>query len=203
MNLETSIKVFEILANTGITNNLKIYKIFLCEKDKLIDGLQNNEYDELKRLFLLTDNNRRIMILKKIYNNISTNDYKYNLFKDVYCHSEENFRLTNKILINIKKTFQNSHRETLNTEDEYIDIYRGVNSLSTVIGDDLSWTRNKETAIWFAKRFNSEDSCLYQGKIKKDNIICFIADRDENEVLVKYKDVEDISKTFITDIVNK
>lgn len=37
MNLETSVKVYEILANTGITINLKIYKIFLSEKDKLIE----------------------------------------------------------------------------------------------------------------------------------------------------------------------
>lgn len=105
--------------------------------------------------------------------------------------------------MNIKKTFQNSHRKILNTEEEYVDIYRWVNSLSTVIGDDLSWSTNKKTAIWFAKRFESEQSCLYHGKIKKGNIICFITYRDENEVLAKYIDVEDISRIFITDMVDK
>ncbi|MBU3176305.1 hypothetical protein KPL47_07965 [Clostridium estertheticum] len=200
MDLNTSAKVYEILTNVGITNSLKIYKIFLSEKDKVIDGLQKNEYDELVRIFLMTDSNRRIIVLKKIYDYISKDDYKYNLFIEAYCYSEGNFRLNNKILTDIKKNFQKSHRETINIEGEYVDIYRGVNSISTVIGDDLSWSTNKETAIWFAKRVKSGDSCLYRGKIKKDNIICFITTRGENEVLAKYKDVEDISRIFITDM---
>jgi len=203
MDLNTSVKVYEILAYAGITNSLKIYKVFLSQKNKVIDGLQKNEYGELARIFLMTDKNRSIIVLKKIYDFISTDEYKYNLFKDVYCHAEGNFRLNNKILTNIKKTFQNSFKETLNIEDEYVDIYRGVNFLSSVVKDDLSWSLNKKTAIWFANRFKSKESCLYQGKIKKDNIICFITAKEEDEVLAKYKDVENISRIFITDMVDK
>ena len=50
----------------------------------------------------------------------------------------------------------------------------------------LSWTLNPEKALWFSKRFNSEDT-VYEAQIDKTRLIALFNTRDESEIIVEPK----------------
>lgn len=77
------------------------------------------------------------------------------------------------------------------SDDSMITIYRGVKENDY---KGLSWTIDKNTAIWFAKRFSYDvDKCyVFTGQLKKKDIIAFFDCRNENEVVCDYRKVKDI-----------
>lgn len=77
-----------------------------------------------------------------------------------------------------------------NSLTESVTIYRGVGKFPRAhLG--MSWTLLKQKAEWFARRFN-DDPYLLTGTIKKSNIIAYFAGRNEAEVVVRPKTVENI-----------
>lgn len=77
------------------------------------------------------------------------------------------------------------------SEDSMITVYRGVKE------DDykgLSWTTDKNTAIWFAKRFSYDvDKCyVFKGQLKKKDIIAFFDCRNESEIVCDYRKIREI-----------
>lgn len=55
----------------------------------------------------------------------------------------------------------------------------------------LSWTLSRETAEWFAHRFD-EDGTVYEAKIDKKHICALFTGRNESEVIVDPKQLKDI-----------
>lgn len=72
-----------------------------------------------------------------------------------------------------------------------VEIYRGVTDESGRNG--ISWTLNKEKAEWFANRFK-ENGIVYRAKVKASNILYYIDDRDEDEIIVDPKKLMQIEK---------
>ena len=72
-----------------------------------------------------------------------------------------------------------------------VTIYRGT-SVETCKG--LSWTRNREVAEWFAKRFIDEKECgyVFSGQLKREDIIASFSGRNESEIVCDWKNVKDI-----------
>ncbi len=52
--------------------------------------------------------------------------------------------------------------------------------------DGISWTLDREKAEWFATRF-TEDGVVYSAKVKSNDILYYISDRGEKEVIVDPK----------------
>ncbi len=77
------------------------------------------------------------------------------------------------------------------SDDSMITIYRGVKENDY---KGLSWTTDKNTAIWFAKRFSYDvDKCyVFTGQLKKKDIIAFFNCRNESEIVCNYRKVKDI-----------
>lgn len=73
-----------------------------------------------------------------------------------------------------------------------LKIYRGVGVSRNEKG--LSWTNDKNTALWFAQRFNYGDKhgYLLEGTVCKKDILAYFNTRNEKEVLVDYKKVNSI-----------
>lgn len=65
-----------------------------------------------------------------------------------------------------------------------VTIYRGVGSEK--YRDGISWTLDREKAEWFATRF-TEDGVVYSAKVKSNDILYYISDRGEKEVIVDPK----------------
>ena len=57
----------------------------------------------------------------------------------------------------------------------------------------LSWTLDKKTAEWFATRF-SEHGYVYQAKIHKEDVFAFFNDRNEQEIVLDYRNLRDICR---------
>ena len=74
--------------------------------------------------------------------------------------------------------------------DEVV-IYRGVKPNSSTKA--LSWSLNKETAQWFADRFE-ENGKVYSAKIKKKDVLAYFDGRKEQEVVVDFTKLYDITE---------
>ena len=99
-----------------------------------------------------------------------------------------NSLLTKRDLI---KMFKSSCRENMmskrekQTYDKFPDeitIYRGVRNKKYKNG--LSWTTDKETAIFFATRFSQGTQILYSTTINKKDIIVYTNQRKEREIII-------------------
>ena len=87
---------------------------------------------------------------------------------------------------------ENQLRKQLNKQidDEgYITIYRGFNKYSREEGN--SYTLSKDKAIWFSRRFSKENEAGHVNKYKIhiDNVLAFITDRGEAEIVAMPYDV--------------
>jgi hypothetical protein len=75
-------------------------------------------------------------------------------------------------------------------KDGYVTIYRGEGKRSTPLEKAYSWTLSLQIAQKFAHHF--EVGNVYRGKVKAEKIIDYDNERNEEEVLVRFKDIEDI-----------
>lgn len=85
-----------------------------------------------------------------------------------------------------------SELKVFNDLPEEVVIYRGVGNRKYKNG--MSWTLNKNKAIWFSKRFNFDDKHVYQGIIAKKDILVYTNQRDEQEIIVDYKKIKNIGE---------
>lgn len=76
---------------------------------------------------------------------------------------------------------------------DVLTIYRGYGVAKCKMG--WSWTTDPEKARWFAQRFAALDGVkpkVVQGACQKDDVIAHFTRRNESEVVIDPKDVQDI-----------
>lgn len=78
--------------------------------------------------------------------------------------------------------------------DDPVTVYRGVTSYNAKNIKALSWTLDRETAEWFAHRFG-EEGTVYEAQIPKKYILAFFNGRNESEVVVDPKHLEQIMES--------
>ncbi len=76
--------------------------------------------------------------------------------------------------------------------DDVVTVYRGVTSYNAKNIKALSWTLNRDTAEWFAHRFD-EHGTVYEAQIPKEHICAVFLGRNEAEVIVDPKHLQDIT----------
>ena len=82
------------------------------------------------------------------------------------------------------------YKKYLNLPD-MITVYRGVKPKGEVLA--LSWTLSRKKAEWFANRFQS-DGTVYRAKIAKEHILAYFNCRSEQEIVLNYRKLIDITK---------
>lgn len=161
-------------------------------------------------LFSFADKKIFFIIYKEYFDQIPDNE-KFNWFIYIYTTSEYGFSEFLdlefiKEIIKYKKDDRKELIRELKPINEYITIYRGEGSRSASIDKAYSWSVDINKALFFANRFNqSENSRLYEAKIHIDNIIAYIKNRGEEEVLVfpdKLEDVKIIEMFNFEDIID-
>ena len=85
-----------------------------------------------------------------------------------------------------------SEIKVFNDLPENITIYRGVGDRKYKNG--ISWTLDKEKAIWFSKRFDFHDKHVYQGMVSKNDILAYIDQCNEQEIIVDPKTIKNIGE---------
>jgi hypothetical protein len=85
-------------------------------------------------------------------------------------------------------------------EGDVYTIYRGVagkGQRRKVRG--LSWTALLDVACWFALRLSGgglEDPAVYKGKIRKEDVYCYVQDRNEEEFICRPKSAKRLDMTL-------
>jgi len=79
-------------------------------------------------------------------------------------------------------------------------VYRGAGNSRESSHEGLSWTIDKEKAIWFANRFSmlGRKGYLYSGIIDKKDIFAFIESRRESEVVCDYRMIKNLKKVCVS-----
>lgn len=76
-----------------------------------------------------------------------------------------------------------------------ITVYRGEASESTPHTEACSWTTSEETAFFFAGWRSDDNSNLFEGKVSKSDVIEYITDRNEHEIIVPAGKVYSVKRT--------
>lgn len=160
-------------------------------------------------LFVMIDCKIRMSYFKEIVDLIPE-EKRYEVFRNIYTSIDFSFDKFNtdelldsllKVKPKINKTDKEKVLEKADIDDNgYVTIYRGVGSKSSKLEKSLSWTTNLCVAIKFMVYAKRIDGDIYTAKVHIDDIIDYIDDRDEFEVLVKYNTLKDVKLLDLFDI---
>ena len=173
---------------------LNEFTIMCLKVDEM--GKQDFEKKAYTMYFFSENNLFAIDYFIRHFDKIADEDL-YMAFKNLYVHCNYGFELFPQDML--EKVFKEADNtqgvaEMLEAdvvdEEGYVTIYRGAGKRSTPVEQAFSWTISPEIANRFAHFF--EPGTVYQGKVKPENIIDFISDRNEEEVWVRYADVEHV-----------
>ncbi len=193
----------------------KFIKMFLSYNDEdILLGMKNiqsvEDFDLLLAKHMLYNETDRCHYFTVGWKNIPNKETVYDLFKDCLSSNESN-SLYNKLMQpalikevmkhNKKDTTENQELISLLDAEGYLTIYHG--HITKKLENHNSWSIKKKVAERFGNRnalFNNQkEYYLMRGKVKLQDIITYIDDRNEFEVVVhgeKVKLVETETKKF-------
>lgn len=126
----------------------------------------------------------------------------YSLFFGAYGESDYGFGSidtdTLKKIVATKKPAQKAKTtRALKELPDEVTIYRGGNTESQPYNKAFSWSLDINIANFFASRLGNEGGYIATAKVKKSNIIEYIAGRGEEEVIVLPDDLYDVEVSEI------
>lgn len=145
-------------------------------------------------LFMVTDSKYHFLLFNEVFDMIPDEE-KYVTFIHIYTRSDYGLNAINHE--SLRKLFKlnkdKSNIQNLKVDKEgYVTIYRGAENLSSPLDKAYSWTWDKKIGEFFGDRFKTGTGVLYRARVNKENIIDYINDRKEKEILVFPEHVEDI-----------
>ncbi len=153
------------------------------------------------KIYMLINKPYLLLWFKLINEHLDEKDFA-KLFAEIWVRSENPNCDVNVSLEECIEYFKKANKKYLMDKNEYkifvelpetIHVYRGVSKNRNPKG--LSYTIDKEKAIWFQNRFADEEDegFLIEKDVSKENILAFFANRGEMEIVVdvlgdKYND---------------
>jgi glycerol kinase len=112
--------------------------------------------------------------------------------ENIYQNFNEWHRLWSSNRTNRHLCMSEEEQQVIKSFSETITIWRGVRGKKYTRG--LSWTIDRDKAIWFAKRFSSKNAVLLiEGTVKRTHVLAHFIGRNEQEIVALPKNVEKIS----------
>ena len=163
-------------------------------------------------IYMMTNKPYGLTFLKYASPFLSRDDFS-KILSDAWIRSENpnsdpNF--TQKELISMFKQadprilMDQGERKRLAELEDTVTVYRGVTSLNADNIRAMSWALDKEVAEWFAHRYK-EEGTVYESEISKKHILALFMERNESEVVVdpKYlQNIEEIQEQDIQQVQN-
>lgn len=151
---------------------------------------EKNYLDLLQSELSESNGNLVLYLLNLMLEKEPPSDNLYQVFVDVYSYVDNGTPILSEEtwydLLQCKSEKQKEKtRKALEKYPDEIIVYRGEGSQSTPHEKAFSWTTNKQVAYFFATKNGAEKARLITGKIKKDDILETISDRDEDEIIIK------------------
>lgn len=84
-----------------------------------------------------------------------------------------------------------SERKLLASLPQTVHIYRGISRGGSPRG--ISWTTSRSIAEWFANRFADDDCQVYEADVDVKDVIAYLAERSEKEVIVDPSTLKNVS----------
>jgi hypothetical protein len=169
-------------------------------REQIANALQNKLW---KSVIFLHERPYRFEALNKVASQLG--DEYWSIVSDVWTDSENIWQN----LAGWKSIWSDKRpgRESVMDEDEIstlqlmpdvMEVYRGTNVRAAIKG--LSWTIDRSKAEWFARRYarNNTKMFLATGTVSKVNVLAYFSCRNENEIVVMPKNVQNINVNVIT-----
>lgn len=124
----------------------------------------------------------------------------YEKFFSFYIMSDYGFSTLSQDVVEqivARKTEKDWHRtrECVKSLPDIVTIYRGQTKVGTPLEKAYSWTVDKNIACFFACRMGTDNVEIVEARVSKDKIIEYDISSNEQEVFVKFEDVEIVSRT--------
>lgn len=181
----------------NILESKENYNNFIEEIKRKIDS-----ETDCKNVYFLIQKSFRSAFLKYTHNYLSNEDLGKVL--KMYWQNNDSVNVDANISkLQYVKLFKKCGRENLMTKEELeayekmpdkIEIYRGINNFSKHPVNGLSWTTDKDQALWFAKRFK-ETGTLCKTTIEKEHILAYFS--YENETVIDIHFLKDVVKEIV------
>ena len=171
------------------------------KKQELDKAIEKQNWD---KVFMLIEKPFRLNWLEENIDLIKDDKQYYNFLKDAYMMTEfpmngfSNYRDLLDLFYareNSKLMLDKDELELLNSLPNEVKIWRGV-KVDDVLDEDnigLSFTLNKDKAIWFAERFSQagvSQAILIEAVVNRFDILSIFLNRDEEEVIVNPEDIK-------------
>lgn len=155
-----------------------------------------DEANDIYYIMMLVNKPYRLLWFKLINNYLDNKDFG-NLLAEIWVDSENPNDDVNVSLKECISFFRQAKLKSLMNKDELkvflelpetITVYRGVSKNRNSYG--LSYTLDKDKAIWFQNRFADKNNkgFLIQKTINKNLVLAYFSRRDEDEIVVDTTD---------------
>lgn len=161
-----------------------------------------NEIQDVIKIYYLIQKPYSSAFLKYTYQYLNNNDLA-DVLKQHWQKNEFVNIDTNISKLKYVSLFKKCKKENLMDENELniynnlptiVKVYRGINNVTKHPIDGLSWTIDKEQAIWFAKRFD-KGGILCETEIEKEHILAYFD--YEKETVIDIHFLKNIIQTKI------
>ena len=156
----------------------------------LLEHRARGEWQEFIRRALLS---YEVMPLAFLFYDEVPDNLKYDFCTQAYTHHGDSIPAVRKAVRGALKYGKPILPEHLR-ELEYIEVYRAGEEPITKAAYRISWTTQKEVALFFLNEWSGRHANhLYKGKIKPRHVIAYTDDRKESEIM-QYRHVYDIEE---------
>lgn len=149
-------------------------------------------------VFLMVNKPDRLQLLSFLSSVYTFSKKEYSeLLRDSWVSTEFPHQLSNAVLVrmfdnaDIQFLMTKEERKALVTMPDEIIVYRGYSETNVKKGmtkrRGLSWTLDKEKAIWFATRWKHPDANILRATVNKSDVYMYTDTRNESEVVVNPK----------------
>ena len=181
-----------------------------CILKGINDMEKNYEERNTTNLLMPCTDRVRLELLSKMADDKKFEDVIYDAVMDWYTYCDFGFSALGqekfqKIVSKRSKENIEEAKERIEKLEDTVVVYRGEGSESTNYKKSFSWTLDENIANFFACRY-SDTARIIKGVVNKADIIDYLKNRNEEEVIVSPKDVKKITiENFYSmkDIQNK
>ncbi|MEG1724871.1 MAG: HD domain-containing protein [Anaerovoracaceae bacterium] len=179
----------------------------------LSDKIKKSQIDCYESMLNSLPDMMRFEYLGMVIEKMGLFDGVYGIFMDLYSSCDYGF--TKATAVYAKDVMQHKttleHQQTaekLKNLPNILTVYRGIGDKSSNEKEGYSWTLNENQAYFFACRHSSTNVRVVQGSVKKMDVIEYITDRGEDEVLIDPSSIYDlveckqVDKSVVLNMIN-
>lgn len=168
--------------------NKMMNKTLKMKKEELAKALEKKDYN---RYVFVHERPYRINAFVDIMNELGKKEY-YILLGDIWTDSENIWQFEDVLPMLLmrypkyqKWMMSSEDRATLASLPATVKVYRGADNKNKL---GWSWTIDLDKATWFANRYGHKGK-VYNGTCNKSDIIAYLSERGESEIIIDPKKV--------------